>query len=150
MTTPNPQPTNPPPGQPTPYGAAAPPPAGYPAASYAPAGWNPPPPAASSSTSTTGRGLAITSIILGSIPLILSLFMFFVFRAIRLSGSYEAYQVAYWISDILSAAVGVGAIVCGALARREQPLLGGIGIGLGIAATVSTLISLMFSVVGYI
>lgn len=120
-----------------PYG----PPHGTPGYAFSP---QPAPPARAE-----GRGLGVTAVILGAIPLLLGLVQPFTARLLLgSSNGYTLYSTITALSAILNLALGVGALVCGLVARRRWPLWGGIGIGLGAASTIGASSSLLYAIPG--
>ena len=153
MSTPD-QPASYPPGSPagpgTPHAQPAQPaPGHYPPPPqaprpYAPHAWTgqPPTPAASGSR----RGVAMTAVILGALPLVGDLLQPFVLTSLVAAGGYAVYSVFALAIGIVSLLLGIGALVCGLIARRDAPLLSGVGIGLGAAVVVGALASFLYGV----
>lgn len=109
------------------------------------AGWPTQQPAPGASGSR--RGLATTAIILGALPLLGDLLQPFVLTSMVTSGGYAVYSMVALALSILSLLLGIGALVCGLIARRDAPLPAGIGIGLGTAVLVGGISSLLYGVI---
>ena len=160
MSTPDPSPASTPDTPPT---AAAAPPAYYTPPQYAPnpyapnpsapnlsapAGWSPAPQASAANGSR--RGLALTAVILGALPLVGNLFQPFVLRTVVASGGYAVYTMISAALGIVGLVLGVAALVCGLLSRRDAPLPAGIGIGVGVALIASALTGLLYALTSYL
>lgn len=160
MSTPDPSPASTPDTPPT---AAAAPPAYYTPPQYAPnpyapnpsapnpsapAGWSPAPQASAANGSR--RGLALTAVILGALPLVGNLFQPFVLRTVVASGGYAVYTMISAALGIVGLVLGVAALVCGLLSRRDAPLPAGIGIGVGVALIASALTGLLYALTAYL
>ena len=163
MSTPDPSAASTPDTPPT---AAAAPPAYYTPPQYAPnpyapnpsapAGWSPAPQAPAANGSR--RGLALTAVILGALPLVGNLFQPFVLRTVVASGGYAVYTRSAppsgswgWCSaSPHSSAACVAALVYGLLSRRDAPLPAGIGIGVGVALIASALTGLLYALTSYL
>ena len=154
MSTPDPSAASTPDTPPT---AAAAPPAYYTPPQYAPnpyapnpsapAGWSPAPQASAANGSR--RGLALTAVILGALPLVGNLFQPFVLRTVVASGGYAVYMISATLG-IVGLVLGVAALVCGLLSRRDAPLPAGIGIGVGVALIASALTGLLYALTSYL
>ena len=160
MSTPDPSAASTPDTPPT---AAAAPPAYYTPPQYAPnpyapnpsapnpsapAGWSPAPQASAANGSR--RGLALTAVILGALPLVGNLFQPFVLRTVVASGGYAVYTMISAALGIVGLVLGVAALVCGLLSRRDAPLPAGIGIGVGVALIASALTGLLYALTSYL
>ncbi len=160
MSTPDPSPASTPDTPPT---AAAAPPAYYTPPQYAPnpyapnpsapnpsapAGWSPAPQASAANGSR--RGLALTAVILGALPLVGNLSQPFVLRTVVASGGYAVYTTISAALGIVGLVLGVAALVCGLLSRRDAPLPAGIGIGVGVALIASALTGLLYALTSYL
>lgn len=160
MSTPDPSAASTPDTPPT---AAAAPPAYYTPPQYAPnpyapnpyapnpsapAGWSPAPQASAANGSR--RGLALTAVILGALPLVGNLFQPFVLRTVVASGGYAVYTMISAALGIVGLVLGVAALVCGLLSRRDAPLPAGIGIGVGVALIASALSGLLYALTSYL
>lgn len=124
-------------GQP-PYGQ---PPQPYPGQPYAQ-------PAQYAAPSASGRGLGVMALIIGLLPAIFGAFLPLVYSSIYASLGYPQVGLLTGVSSLISVAVGTTAVILGAAAvRRRGPGLvpGAIGIGLGIAVLVSTLLGMLVS-----
>ncbi|MDJ1114212.1 hypothetical protein [Microbacterium dauci] len=136
-------PAQPPYGQPpavahTQYGQ---PPQPYPGQPYAAAPHHPAPAA-------SGRGLGLMALIVGLLPAIFGAFTPLLYSTYYATFAYAQASIISGISSFAALLVGSAAIILGAVAtRRRGPglLPGAIGIGLGIAVVVSTVMGFLVS-----
>lgn len=146
----------PPTGAPLPAPGGYPPPAapGYGAAPYGPSGHpgytvpptHVPPTHAAPTPPRSGQGLGVTAVILGAVPLFIGIIQPFAVRSLLSTDTgYALYSAVVAVVAVFTLAFGVAALVCGLVARRRAPLLGGVGIGLGAAATIGTLSGFLYS-----
>lgn len=68
--------------------------------------------------------------ILGALPLVGNLFQPFVLRTVVASGGYAVYTMISAALGIVGLVLGVAALVCGLLSRRDAPLPACIGVAL--------------------
>jgi hypothetical protein len=140
-------PAQPPYGQPPaapqpPYGQ---PPQPYPGQPYAAAPHHPAPAA-------SGRGLGVMALILGLLPAIFGAFTPLLYASAYASFAYSQIGLLTTGSSLLALVVGTTAVILGAVAVRRRGagvVPGAIGIGLGIAVLVSTVLGLLVSFVPF-
>jgi hypothetical protein len=134
------QPPQPHPGQP-PQPHPGQPPQPHPGQPYTAAPQHPAPAA-------SGRGLGVMALILGLLPAIFGAFTPLLYASAYATFAYSQIGLLTGASSLLAFAIGTTAVILGAVAvRRRGPGLvpGAIGIGLGIAVLVSTLLGLLVS-----